>query len=397
MSTTLRQAVVLTAANIKSLPRRIWISASMIASVALVVIVLIGFLAMAAGFERTLEQAGSDKVAVILGPGARDERGSEIGAALAQALAAAPEIEIGAEGKPLISRELVVAVDAPRQNTGALETVALRGMDTVGVTLREGISLTAGRMFTPGAAELIVGDGVSGRFAGLAIGNTIRFGSSDWTVVGSFNAGGSAFGSEIWADIGAVQALFDLQGKVQTLRAAVSGPEAVTTLSERLNADATTEATIVSERDFFAAQSGRVARLIRLFGWPVAILMAIGATAGALNTMLSSVSDRATEIATLRTVGFSRLAAFVSTWIEAVLLTLVGAALGAVISVLVYSGWQTATSGGNAAQITFALSVTPGVMLKAGLLALMIGLIGGALPAIRAARMPLTSAMQMRG
>jgi len=152
-----------------------------------------------------------------------------------------------------------------------------------------------------------------------------------------------------------------------------------------------------SEADLYAAQSSRTANLIRLFGWPIALLMALGATAGALNTMMSSISDRTIEIATVRSLGFSRLSAFVATWIEAIMLAAAGAAVGIAASWLTFTGWQASTIGANNARMAFQLAVTPDVMLISGFLGLAIGIIGGALPAIAATRLPLTSALRPRG
>ncbi len=397
MSSKFRQAAVVTTANVRNIGRRIWISMSMMASIALVVIVLIGFLAMARGFEAALEGAGSDSVAVVMAGGARDEKGSAIPADLRHTLAAAPAslgLATGADGAALVWPEVVVPVDATLLADGARQTLSLRGMAPAGVTLRQNVVLTAGRLAQPGAAELVVGADVARRYAGFALGDVQEFGATRWVVVGHFSAAGSAFDSEIWADLAAVQALFKREGEVQSLRIGLAPGAAVDPLAQFLTEASAQPVTVMTERAYFAGQSRRIATLIRYFGWPIAILMAIGATAGALNTMLSSVSDRAVEIATLRAIGFSRLAAFVGTWVEALVLTLIGAAIGTAIAVVLFSGWQASTQGGSAGQIAFDLKVSWGIVAQAGLLALAIGIVGGALPALKAARLPLIQAMR---
>lgn len=398
MSTLARQTAVMIRANLFSLPRRLAISLSMALSVALVVGVLAGFLSLAKGFEAALAGAGSPSVAVILGGGTGQETGSDIPPDAIRALAAMSG-ETGvvrdAAGHPLLSREIVVPVDIASDN-GTMRTIALRGMDITGPAIRDGISLSSGRSFAPGAREIVIGERLAQEF-GFAVGNIIRLGAVDWTVSGLFSARGNAFESEIWGDIDAVRAAFDRQGQVQSLRLRLANPDAPGPLKQRLATIGGTPLTALSEADLYAGQSGRTAGLIRLFGWPLALLMATGATAGALNTMMSSVSDRTVEIATVRALGFSRLAAFFGTWVEALVLAAGGAALGILTSWLVFNGWQASTIGANNARMAFRLAVTPDVMLTAGLLGLAIGIIGGTFPAIAATRLPLTAALRARG
>jgi putative ABC transport system permease protein len=393
MSTHTRQALVMIRTNLSSLPRRSAISASMALSVALVVCVLAGFLSMAKGFETALTGAGSPSVAVVLGGGTNQETGSDIPASVIRTLDAMTGdlgVARDAGGKLVSSREIVVPVDLRQR------TMALRGMDAAGPSIRDGITLSAGRIFTPGAREIVAGDRLAEEF-GLQVGDTIRLGAVDWTVVGHFSAHGSAFESELWADLEAVRATFDRQGQVQSLKLRLTDPASLERLQAKLATITETPLVAVSEADLYAAQSGRTASLIRLFGWPVALLMAVGATAGALNTMTSSVSDRTVEIATVRALGFSRLSAFLGTWVEAVVLAGAGVILGLLASWLIFNGWQASTIGANNARMAFQLAVTPDVLLTAGLLGLAIGVLGGALPALAATRLPLTAALRARG
>lgn len=398
MFSHIQQAMLMTRANLLSLPRRLAISLSMVLSVALVVCVLAGFLAMAQGFETALRTAGSPSVAVILGGGTNQELGSEVPASAIRTLGAMT-VDIGASrdalGNLVASREVVVPIEL-KPGSGAARTLALRGMDAAGVSIRDGIVFSQGRSFTPSTREIVVGERLAREF-GLAIGDKVRLGAVDWTVAGHFSTHGSAFESEIWADLDAVRSAFDRQGQVQSLRLRLTDPPALQRLQDRLATITDTPLVAVSEAELYAAQSGRTSRLIRLFGWPIALLMAIGATAGALNTMMSSLSDRTVEIATVRALGFSRLSAFLSTWVEALILASIGTSLGLVVSRLAFNGWQASTLGANDVSLSFQLVVNGDVLFSAGLLGLAIGLIGGAFPAVAATRLPLTAALRARG
>ncbi|MBY3226812.1 ABC transporter permease [Rhizobium leguminosarum] len=406
MSSALKQIFLMIRVNLGSLPRRLWISLSMVLSVALVVAVLAGFLAMARGFEAALQGAGSTGIVVILGGGTNQETGSDVPAEAIRSLTAATggigvaRNAVGGlapAGGLALSREIVVPVDVVRASDGAEQTLSLRGMDLAGSALRDRAVLSQGRLFSPGAREIVVGARIADEFSGFAVGDKVRLGAVDWTIVGHFTSGGSAFESEIWADLEAVQSAFDRQGQVQSLRARLDGAGGLPVLQQHLSAFPGAPLTALSEADLYAAQSERTASLIRLFGWPLALLMAVGATAGALNTMMSSVSDRAIEIATLRLLGFGRLPAFTATWVEAVALSVAGAALGILASWLAFNGWQASTMGANNTKMVFQLDVTADVALTAGLLGLAIGVLGGALPALAATRLPLTSALRARG
>ena len=400
MSSKLKQTQVMIRANLLSLPRRFAIAVSMALSVALVVCVLAGFLSMAAGFEKALKSAGSPSVAVILGGGTNQENGSDVPAGAIRTIEAMRG-DIGAvrdtAGNLVSSREIVVTVEVPGDQTGVAKMLALRGMDPTGHYLRDGVTLTAGRFAKPGAREIVVGERIAAEFPALAIGRQVRLGSVNWTVVGYFSSGGSAFESEIWADLDAVRSAFDRLGEVQSVRLRLGGPGAIDKLKTTLGNISATPMVAVTEADLYAAQSSGTANLIRMFGWPVALLMALGATAGALNTMMSSVSDRAVEIATVRALGFSRLSAFIATWAEAVALAAVGVIFGLVVSWFVFNGWQASTIGANNASISFQLTINEGVLLTAGLLGLSVGIVGGALPAFYATRLPLTAALRARG
>ncbi len=382
-----------------SLSRRSAIAASMAFSVALVVCVLAGFLSMAAGFETALKSAGSPTVAVILGGGTNQEVGSDVPAGVIRIIEAMRG-DIGAErdsaGNLIVSREIVVPVEKTDDKTGQTKMLALRGMDPTGPALRDRITLTTGRFAGLGAREIVVGKQVAAAFPALAIGQSVRLGSVNWTVVGQFSSGGSAFESEIWGDLDAVRAAFDRQGEVQSLRLRLEGIDAIGTFRASLATISDTPLNVATEADLYAAQSAGTVNLIRLFGWPLALLMALGATAGALNTMMSSVSDRTIEIATVRALGFSRFSAFFATWVEAIALAVLGVFIGLMASWLMFNGWQASTVGANNTSLSFQLIMDGRVILTAGVVGLSIGAIGGALPAFSSTRLPVAVALRDR-
>lgn len=400
MNTQIRQIKTMVAVNIGSIHRRIWISLSMIFSITLVVGILIGFLAMAKGFETALNSAGSDKIAVILGGGTNQEAGSDIPQAAIRTLDAT-RLDIGVvrdvKGNLLRSREIIVPIDYRENSNTHEQTLMLRGMDKTGIELRENTKLFAGRLFTKNSREIVVGAKLAQKYDNFAIGNKVRFGAFEWTVVGHFTANGSAFESEIWTGIDVVRSYFNRIGFVQSLRVRLTNQGDLSVLQASLDKITGAKLIAITEDKLYAAQSEKTSGLIKLFGWPIAILMAFGATAGALNTMMSSVSDRTVEIATIRTLGFSRLSAFIATWLEALILSLVGILIGVGGSWLIFNGWQASTMGANNTQMAFQFNVTSDVMITAALLGLCVGLIGGALPAIAAVRIPLSKALHSTG
>lgn len=403
MSSLPRQCFVLTRAALTGLPGRLAISLSMVASIALVVAVLIGFLAVAAGLERTLGAGGSREVAVILGGGAFQEIASAIPPDAARSLQAdgtAAGIALDDRGRPLLSREIAVPVEATAAD-GQRRMVALRGMEAAGPRLRPGSSIRTGRLFAPGMREIVIGETLA-RDLGLDTGSSdagpktgsigrLRLGPVDWAVVGIVAAQGGAADSEIWGDLDLVRAVFDRQGDIQALRVALDGPDGLAALRAALPGATPSPLDAMTEADLLAGQSAPVTRLVALLGWPITLLMAVGASAGALNTMMSSVSERRIEIATLRVLGFSRLATFTATVAEAMALSLAGAVLGAAVA-LILDGWSASTLGADGTALVFRLAVTPAGLMKAGTLALAIGVLGGVLPAVAAARLsPLES------
>jgi putative ABC transport system permease protein len=393
MRPLLLQLAAVTAMNLKSLPQRRWLSLSTIVAVALVVVVLLAFLAMGNGFQRTLASSGSPDVAVVLRGGSQAEVNSVVTRDQVRLVEEGPGIAKSPDGKPLASAELYLIVDGVKRSSQTKANLPLRGIGQEGAAVRKGITLAAGRMFAPGSNEIVVGKALLREFDGFELGRTVTFGTTKWTVVGVFEAYGSVFESEIWADVPVVQSLFRRENVFQTVRVRLDGPAALDALKRYAEQDPRLKLDVKSEVEYFADQGERTSDLIQKLGWPLAIAMAFGALAGALNTMYSSVAARTTEIATLRAIGFGGFPAFVGTLAESLILAAIGGVLGAAATFLVFDGLSASTLGASFTQVVFSFALTPALAAEGLILALAVGLIGGLFPAIRAARMPIVAGL----
>jgi putative ABC transport system permease protein len=305
-----------------------------------------------------------------------------------------PGILRTAEG-PAASAELFVIVDLPKRSTGTDANVPLRGVEEAAFVVREDLSIVEGRTFTPGRNEVIVGSGAALEFAGLDVGNTLRWGDNDWTVVGRFDAGGTVADSELWCDIGVLAPAYRRGSSAQAVYARLESPEAFGALQEALESDPRLDVSVQTEKAYYAGQSQALANFISIAGNLIALLMGIGAAFGALNTMYTAVSARAREIATLRALGFRGGPVVLSVLGESLALALLGGAVGGVLAYLAFDGFHAATLNFQSfSQVAFAFRVTPGLVVGGMLYALVIGLVGGLLPAIRAARLPVATALR---
>lgn len=393
MRSLLLQMLAVTSINLKSLPQRRWLSLSTVVAIALVVIVLLAFLAMANGFQRTIAGSGADDIAIVMRAGSQAEINSTVTRDQARLIEDGPGVARGADGKPLISPELYLVVDGLKRTTHTKANLPLRGISEQGAALRKGITITSGRMFSRGANEIVVGKGLVREFEGFDVGSTVAFGTTRWTVVGIFEAAGTVFESEIWADLPVLQSLFNRNNIFQTVRVRLTSPAALGELKAYSDNDPRLKLDVKSEAAYFAEQASRTTDLIQKLGWPLAIAMALGALAGALNTMYSSVAARATEIATLRAIGFGGFAAFVGTLVESLSLAAIGGLIGAAATYLIFDGVSASTLGSNFTQVVFDFKLTPALIVQGVILALVVGLIGGLFPAVRAARMPIVAGL----
>ena len=392
MRSILLQTLAVTVINLKSLPQRLWMSLATVTAVGLVVAVLLAFLAMANGFQRTIAGSGAADIAMVLRGGSEAEINSVVLREQARLIEEGPGIARGADGKPQISGELYLTVDGIKRSTGTRANLPLRGIGPQGAALRRGVAIIAGRMFTQGSNEIVVGKALGSEFAGFDLGQTVTFGTSRWTVVGIFSADGSVFESEIWADAPVLQSLFK-RNAFQTVRARLTGPAAIESLKAYSDNDPRLKLDVISEAAYFAKQASNTSDLIQKLGWPLAIAMAFGSLAGALNTMYSSVAARATEIATLRAIGFGGFSTFVGTLVESLILAAIGGLIGAAATYLVFDGFTASTMGGSFSQVVFNFQLSPWLIGQGLLLALAVGLVGGLFPALRAARMPIIAGL----
>jgi putative ABC transport system permease protein len=388
-----RQITAVTAMNLRCLPQRIGMALVIVVGIGGVVGVLVSVLALASGLERTLANTGRPDRAIVLSSSATSELTSVLPRDQARAVMDTPGIRAGPQGKPTASAEVVTAVKLRRADDLPV-TVALRGIGPQGLALRPEIRLVQGRVFRPGVRELIVGRGAQGQFRGLAVGDVVSFRNADWTVVGSYTSG-NVFESGLLADVDTVLSASG-RNTYQTVTVAIESPQALDRFTAALAGNPALSVKVERESDYIAKQvEGRSRGLFRI-GYIVGMIMAIGALFGALNAMYSAVSARALEIATLRAIGFGASAVVVSVFIEALLLALGGGVLGAVLAWLLFNGHVVSTNLSSAAQTVFASTVTPGVLVIGVAWALAIGLIGGLFPAIRAARLPVAAALQVR-
>lgn len=388
------QVKTVVAMNIMSLPQRGWMAGATLLAVAVVVAVLLAFLAMANGFQSTVQNSGSEELGIALRSGSQAELNSGLGGQQVKLLEEAPGIKRDADG-PIKSAELYVIVDGTKKSTGLDANLSLRGIEPAGVKLRPSFELDEGRMFVPGKNEVVVGRAVTRDFVGFEVGNEIKLGKATWTVVGVFSTNGSVYESEIWTDVRTVQTQFSRGNSYQTVRFALETPGDVSAIQKYVDDNPQLNLDISTERKYFEEQASGIFNVIFYIGWPLAIIMALGALSGALNTMYTSVAQRTREIATLRALGFKGFSAFVGTMVESIVLAILGGCLGTLAAYLFFNGMTGSTLGGSFTQIVFDFELSADSLIDGIVLAFWIGLIGGFFPALKAARVPVLKAFSL--
>lgn len=389
----LNQIVQVSWMNLKNIPQRLGTSLVIVVGIAGVVGVLTAILSMGAGFRATLGKAGFEDRAIVMRSGATSELSSGLSREQADVISGAPGIRRGADGKPIVAAELLVIADLPKASTGTLANAAVRGVQPGAFLLRPEVKISQGRLFTFGTREVIVGKQAAMQFDGLKLGSRLAFRDSDWSVVGIFEADSGVNESELWADAEVVQSAYRRNG-FQSVSVALETTAALTRFKDALTADPRLQVKVSTLKQYFASQSEMMSKLINVLGYAVGLIMAIGAVFGALNTMYAAISTRGREIATLRAIGFGAMPVMISVLLEALLLALVGGAIGAALAYLLFNGYTAATLGANFSQVAFDFRVTAALMGQGMVLALIIGLIGGFLPAWRAARLPVATALR---
>ena len=381
------QILEITLMNLKNLPSRLGSSSVVVVGIGGVVGVMVAILAMAAGFQGTLDSGGAPDRAIVLRGGSDNELSSGVSTDEANVVS-------GMEGVVLASPELYMVADVPKRSTGTDANLIVRGVTGDAFAIRDEIQIVEGRNLEPGRGELIAGRGAHIEFAGIDIGNKVQLRQSEWTIVGIFEAGGSAYESELWVDLPVLQSAFRFTG-ASSIRLRVDSPERIDELAEVIKGDPRLDLELTGETEYFAGQAGGLTDTIRIFGYTVAVIMAIGAVFAALNTMYTAVVTRTVEIATLRALGFGRLPVVVSVMIESMALAMLGGVLGALVAYFGFNGYTVSTlSNVSFSQIAFDFAVTPELLRDGLIWALGLGAIGGLLPAIRAALLPITVALR---
>lgn len=395
MLSIINQTIAVSLNGIRSLPNRLGPSSVAIFGTACVVGVFIGVLSMAAGFQKTMKAAGSKNTYIVTREGATSELNSGFSHEETQLIADTPGVARDSNNSAIASAELFVIVDIPKKTTNTMANVPLRGVQEQAFNVRDRIKIVEGRTFTPGHNELIVGRAAQSQFANLDVGNTIKFGQSEWTIVGAFEDGGSVSESELWCDVRILQQVYHRGNSYQSVRVKINDAGALSEFKEAVASDPRLVVSVQSEEDFYADQAEPLTMFIKYVGYPIAILMGIGAIFGSVNTMYSSVSARTREMATLRALGFGNFSIVVSTLVESVLLAFIGSLIGSILVYLVFNGYTVSTMNGQSfSQVVFAFSITPELLWQGMNAAIWIGLIGGIFPAIHAVRVPVVVALR---
>jgi len=388
------QLAALIGFGLRTLPTRIGSAAAAVFGIAGVVAVLVGVLSIGEGFRSVMVAAGSPDSVVVLRGGADSEMSSVLNRESADVIREAPGVA-RANGTAIVSPELFVVIDLPKRTTGTDANVPMRGVKAEAFLVRPEVKMIEGRMFGWGRNEVIVGRGAKAQFAKTEIGSDLKFGDTHWKVVGTFEANGGLSEAEIWADSAVVAPAYRRGSSYNVAQVKLASAGSFDKFKDSLTKDPRVNLRIERETEYYAGQSRVLRGLVNGLALIVSTLMGLGALFGALNTMYTAVSARAREIATLEALGFGGLAVMVSILVESLLLAAIGGGLGAGLAYVAFNGYQSATMNWQTfSQVSFAFAVTPKLMLSAIEYALVIGLIGGLFPAIRAARLPLAIALR---
>jgi putative ABC transport system permease protein len=380
--------------NLRSLPQRLGPSFVIIVGSAGVVAVLVAILAMAAGMAKTLQGTGRDDRAIVLRNGSASESGSALSRSASQIVMDAPGIKHDRDGRPIASAEPLRLLKLFRSDDGAEVTAVLRGIGVQAMIVRPELKLIEGRMFQPSVNELIVGKAAKAQYKDMEIGSHIATRTATWTVVGTFTTSGDAHESELMADANTVMSA-DHGSTYGSITALLDSPSSLAKLADSLTANPAVRVDVTRERDYYSRQSKTVSSLLSILVYVVGGIMGVGAIFGALNTMYSAVSTRMAEIATLRAIGFGSTSIVISVLAEALLLAAAGGILGAVAAWAFFNGRTISTTQGTAyAQLIFDITVTLRSALVGIAASCIIGFIGGLFPAIRAARLPIATALR---
>lgn len=386
-----RLALAATRLGVASLPQRWGAATVIVVGIAGVVGVLVAMLAMGEGFQATLNAAGNNSTAIALRGGSQAESNSVITREQVPILASLPGIERDENDRPLLSAELSQVVNLTAKSSGSDANVQFRGIGEDAFRVREGVRIIEGRAPGTGLREIIVGRGAQAQFRGLDVGNVLTLGNQQWSVVGAFESG-DAYESELWADAQTLASTYQRQAFQSVL--VRTGKDGFETFKAAVEADPRLKLDVLTTRAYFAQQSGGLKTLLQVLGTVIGGIMGVGAVFGALNTMYAAVAARAREIATLRAIGFRGPPVVTAVMLETMLLALLGGLLGGLVAWFVFNNYSVSTLGNNFSQVVFQFKVTAGLLWVGLKWALGMGLIGGLFPALRAARLPIVTALR---
>ena len=390
----LAQILTMVVLTLRTVPQRAGSSLVAVTGVAGVVVVFVAVLSIAEGFRAALAGAGSPDTAIVMRGGSDTELSSVLPLESTRVIRDAPGVRRSAEGV-VASAELFVVVDVPKRSTGTPANVPLRGVEPAAFGVRDEVRIVEGRTFRPGTNEIIVGRSAAAQFAGIDLGSTQRWGESAWEVVGIFEAGGTIAESEIWSDARVLQPAYRRGDSFQSVYARLESPDAFDAFKDALTTDPRLDVMVEREEDYYLGQTEAVTAIITGIAGVIAFLMGIGAVFGAINTMYTAVASRTREIATLRALGFSSGPVVISVMAESVALAVVGGLLGGLLAYAGFNGYQTATINWQTfSQVAFAFRVTPALLTQGIAWAVLMGFLGGLFPALRAARLPVATALR---
>jgi putative ABC transport system permease protein len=362
--------------------------------VALTVAVLLAALALAGGFRRSIVSAGSPDRAVILSSGADSEVMSGFRREAGDILRANPNIAVGPDGRPLASLDMIATSNLPRVGQKGSSNLRVRGIDLATIGVRATPRIVAGRMFTPGSDEIVVGRGITSRFEHCRLGDRLKVQRRELTVVGVFATGGSAYESEIWGDQAVLAPLYHRDGGYSVALVQMKDPSRFAAFKRELESDPRLGVSVHREDQFYAEQSEVESKMVTVLGLFITVIMAVGAVFGAANTMFAAVSGRTREVATLLVLGFSPFAILVSFVTESVIICLLGGAFGCLLALPINGITTSTTNFQSFSEIAFRFQVTPQLMLQALVFSAVLGVVGGFFPALRAAGQPIARTLR---
>jgi ABC-type lipoprotein release transport system permease subunit len=380
--------------NVRSVLQRPLSTALTAIGIGLVVAVFIGMLALANGFRAALARTGSDRNAIVLRRGADSELSSGLSRENASLLATSPHVATAPDGRAMISPELYVLIPLPRPDDSvAVANVVVRGISAQAWDVRANVQVADGRRPASGRAEICLGRKMVGRFAHTALGETMRFGNRDWTVVCHFTAGGSSFESEIWGENEQFMPVF--RGEFfQSVSFRLKDPAGFDEAKRALEGDQRLTVDVHRESEFYAAQSALLGRILQILAVLITSIMAIGAVFGAVNTMYAAVASRAPEIAVLLTLGFHPRSVLASFLAESAIIAAAGGVLGGLMALPINGVVTSTTNWASFSEVAFSFRVTPALLVAGVGFAVVMGVVGGFFPAWRAARLPVVQALR---